>query len=381
MSATEKKRALKVKESLAFSFFLKSLLLVRISTKKIYSKLQIKTYIEPIRKKIKDKLFDGNLKFLQQILNRRGYGLKIGIERLKYNSNSMVDETKEKFKYSDWGIVFQGNMQTKQASYYLQDSLKLIRLEYPDILIVISSYYGKNESELRKICTRYSCELVLSEDPGSVEPPFSPNIARQILTSFAGLQYLYNRGKIKAIKIRIDQRIANPDSLVFVEKVLTIIDNSQLFIAEPILVTSMNSYISIPGFASDMMQFGYLGSMLKYWAPTEVQDFKDTTNNIFSISSDEIQKLKLHPEVWLSLRYLRNFTQEFMSTELLSDKVWGTLIGVVDCETIGQQWSKAYPFFVTNYHSAKWLTVSQPELYEELKFDKWFAKYFLIRNN
>jgi len=381
MSAKEKKRALKVKKSLAFSHFLKSLLIVKISTKKIYSKLQIKTYTEPIRKKVKDKLFEGNLKFLQQILNRRGYGLKIGIERLKYNSDSMVGGTKEKFKYSDWGIVFQGNMPTKQASYYLQDSLKLIRLEYPDILIVISSYYGKNESELRKICTRYSCELVLSEDPGSVEPPFSPNIARQILTSFAGLQYLYNSGKIKAIKIRIDQRIANPDSLVFVEKVLTIIDNSQLFIAEPILVTSMNSYISIPGFASDMMQFGYLGSMLKYWAPTEVQNFEDTTNNIFSISSDEIQKLKLHPEVWLSLRYLRNFTQEFMSTELLSDKVWGTLIGVVDCETIGQQWSKAHPFFVTNYHSAKWLTVSQPELYEELKFDKWFARYFLIRNN
>jgi hypothetical protein len=70
-----------------------------------------------------------------------------------------------------------------------------------------------------------------------------------------------------------------------------------------------------------------------------------------------------------------------MSTELLSDKVWGTLMGVVDCETIGQQWSKAHPFFVTNYHSAKWLTVSQPELYEELKFDKWFARYFLIQNN
>jgi hypothetical protein len=53
-------------------------------------------------------------------------------------------------------------------------------------------------------------------------------------------------------------------------------------------------------------------------------------------------------------------------------------VGVVNSDAIGQEWQKTMPIFTTNYHSAKWLTVSHPERYEELKFHSWLARYFMV---
>ena len=99
---------------------------------------------------------------------------------------------------------------------------------------------------------------------------------------------------------------------------------------------------------------------------------------IFSQTTKEIQELKSHPEVWLSLRYVREFNKGFLNSESLNKTLWGNLVGVVNSDAIGQEWQKTMPIFITNYHSAKWLTVSHPEHYEELKFHSWLARYLMV---
>lgn len=147
----------------------------------------------------------------------------------------------------------------------------------------------------------------------------------------------------------------------------------------PILTTSMNSYESMPGFASDMMQFGYLQSMLKYWNLINEADFYTVSENIFEATSSEIKSLSIHPEVWLALRYLRNFDPGFLIPSEFNYKLWSSLIGILDSETVGQEWSKTLPIFVSNYQSAKWLTVNQPERYEELRFYKWLSTFIVVK--
>jgi hypothetical protein len=337
-------------------------------------------YFERVLLKVKrakvlatDKLFETNLRLLEHAMNKRGSSLQVGMKRITTTNEARTFEKSKKNDFSDWGIVFQGQLQNAQSASYLKDTIKTIRRVFPELPIVLSSYFGKCENELKLICIENNCELVLTIDPGKVNPPFSPNIIRQITSSHNGLKFLETIGITKAIKIRFDQRILRPESLVFVEKIFQIIQNSNSFIEKPILTTSLNSYDSLPGFASDMMHFGYIQSMLKYWKLIDKVDFEDVTDEIFQATDPEVKLLSSHPEVWLALRYLRNFHEGFLAPSEFNEKIWCSLIGLIDCETIGQEWSKTLPIFVSNYQSVKWLTVNQPERYEELRFHKWLS--------
>jgi len=326
-----------------------------------------------------NKLFEVNLKVLEHSMNKRGSRLQVGMKRVTLIHDASIIEDLNEFDYSSWGIVFQGQLQSSDSASYLKETLEIIRKVLPDITIVLSSYSGQNEDELKRICSEFICHLTLTNDPGTVSPPFTPNVIRQIASSYHGLTLLENFGKTKAIKIRFDQRIARPESLIFVEKIFQIIHNSKNFIEMPILTTSMNSYESIPGFASDMMQFGYLQSMLKYWKLINQADFYTVSESIFDSTASEIKSLSIHPEVWLALRYLRNFDLGFLEPDEFNYKIWSSLIGILDSETVGQEWSKTLPIFVSNYQSAKWLTVSHPERYEELRFYKWFSTFITVK--
>lgn len=341
----------------------------RTKSKRLYIKTSLDKFI--------DWLFESNLRILQQILSARGYILQIGIKRRRNFSDIEIGSSTDDDISADWGIVLQGALSGDSTSKYLRETLGIIRKIYPEISIVLSSYRDTYEQQLKLIGMEYSCEVVLSNDPGRVESPFSPNIVRQIVSTYSGLEYLYRQEKIKAIKIRFDQRITEPQFLSNVENIYALIRNLNGIIKKPILVTSMNSYVSIPGFASDMMHFGYIENMLKYWDPTGLENFSEITEVIFSETTKEIQELKSHPEVWLSLRYVREFNKGFLNSESFNKILWGNLVGVVNSDAIGQEWQKTMPIFTTNYHSAKWLTVSHPERYEELKFHSWLARYFM----
>lgn len=174
-----------------------------------------------------NKLFEVNLKVLEHSMNKRGSSLQVGMKRVTPIHEAHIIEDLKNFDYSSWGIVFQGQLQGSNSASYLKETLETIRRVFPDITIVLSSYSGQSEDELKIICTEFRCHLTLNNDPGTVSLPFTPNIIRQITSSYHGLKLLENFGKTKALKIRFDQRMARPESLVFVEKIFQIIHNSK----------------------------------------------------------------------------------------------------------------------------------------------------------
>lgn len=303
----------------------------------------------------------------RKIAKKHGVSLSVGI---KSHKSSFI------FKRKNFGIVFHGKISNLS---YLQKSLKDMREACPDSPIVLATYSADLTNELLDYCNRLNIDVSSLTEPGALTPPYSVNLARAVASAEKGLIRARDNGAHWAMKIRVDQDLTRKDGLLFVEQIL----EGNLFsgdLKNRIIGTSYNTYRDLPIFLSDMLHFGRIEDLLKYWESFPSNEVDRITNEVFGQADKLLESWKFVPEVWLAARYLYNCNEVLSDSEALNWIFWSKYAGVIDSVTVGQNWAKTFDFFDSNYASIKWLEESFSAQYLELHFSDWLQIVLQSRN-
>lgn len=307
-------------------------------------------------------VLETSLHKLDSLLSKRhGVSLSVSIKP-KEDENFYIDPT--------FAVVYHGKILNQR---YLTDNLIRMREACPSSYIVLSTYLGDVNSELKEICSGLKVDLVLIDEPNQLPAPYAANFIRGVASAHSGLIRAQELGAKWGVKIRVDQDITKKSGLDFVNRLL----NGEILPSinrNRIIGSSYNTYADLPIFLSDMIHFGSLDSLIRYWKPIEIAKISQTTEELFIDSDDELVKLKFIPEVWLAARYMHLMGVSLKSSTEVNDIFWKKYCGIVDSRTLGLNWVKTLDLFDSNYASIKWLEESFSNQYREFHFTDWVLR-------
>lgn len=294
----------------------------------------------------------------RHLIKKNGVGLSLSLRPLS-------DEVE--YRNSDFGIAVHGKIVDVN---FLHASLIRLRKMCPDSPIILSTYRDDLTRETRGLCEMQKIHVIECPELEQLPPPFHANFARSVASAYYGINAIQKMGATWALKLRVDQEITQINGVKFVEsllegKILSGVRN------ERIIGTSYNSLKNLPLFLSDMLQFGEVEVLLKYWEIFEPKEFEIITQLIYSGADDVLLSLNTHPEVWLSSRYMRAMDQSLHNSEHSNLIFWSEFAGVVDAGCLGQNWVKSLDAFDSNYESLKWLEYPLGLKNLELRFSDW----------
>jgi hypothetical protein len=299
----------------------------------------------------------------------------------KTNRQSELDEVfQEKF-----AIVFQGKFPYENQQKEFINNVKSFRNAYPKVKIIVSTYEGEinDETFLKSL----GVDVIHCQDVGALESPFSPNLSRQIETTFTGLSLAKTLGKEFAVKIRMDQYISPVNFIEICSAMLNTFPTraqssfSSYSTKERLFVSSFNTFRRKPLHISDMLMFGQIDSLVAYWRRCPSWEFIAETRKL-EIKNPNISFHNLNvPEVWLATRYLDFLGYQFSDLMMANDHAWRNEFGVIDSAWIGQNWSKYIDFLNSNLATNTWFFKdyfsNNIEDSSELTFKDWWVQYYL----
>lgn len=184
---------------------------------------------------------------------------------------SCIKEGREIYEDLDHvGIVFQGPICKKD--HFTVQSVLLYRWLYPNVKIVLSSWYGEISDEERTELEKNGCMIVENppmplQQKGRGAKPSSLN--NQLCSSLAGIKVLACDKKIQYIlKIRTDVRIYKPDFLKYFLNMLetvSLVDKNKEH-SRLAAVSFSNMRMSVPFHMSDFIWFGKKEDMLLFYS-------------------------------------------------------------------------------------------------------------------
>ena len=177
-----------------------------------------------------------------------------------------IDDVKPIEKYSnEIGIVIQGPL-NKQNNFSLQ-TIKFLKRKYPNVFMVLSTWEGEDEESLL-ILKELGVKCIKSKLPKNIG---IKNINLQIFSSKVGLEFLKKSGCKYALKMRTDQSLNESNDFIgFFLNILTQFYHKNLNeypLNKKLIISSLNTFKNRYYGVSDMLMFGEIEDMEKYWTP------------------------------------------------------------------------------------------------------------------
>jgi hypothetical protein len=315
--------------------------------------------------------FELNMNFLDSKLQKKGFELSVKLSP-KNQSLPLINRGL-KNKEPDWIPVFQGGFESLSQFRYFEGTLEEMIYKFDFKFCIVSTFEPNSEiaealdtSEFRNYIKKIE---VL--DPGRLKAPWAPNFLRQVHNTHEGLRLAEDLGFEKAIKIRIDQRFRNIDTVQGVSWLLDEFPSSSEKTKGRVIGSSFNTFKTLPLFLSDCLMFGYTADLIKYWKPFRREDISILAVQLSEKTGIDISLFN-HPEVWLAARYLfLNFPDSSFSSQESNVRFWTDLAMVVDADAIRHDWQKQPTSLKTNYKSTKWFEKSLDERFGEMTFWDW----------
>ena len=272
------------------------------------------------------------------------------------------------FDHSDFTILLQG--QIIHENNFTLETVKTYRNFFPKSKIILSTWVGISESLLNEFAA-LDCICILSQLP---ENAGYTNFNLQLTTVKAGLEKAAAFNTKFLIKTRTDQRIYEPNALIFLGELWTIFKvKSNLGLTGRIFILGSSTYKNIPFHIGDMMQFGAHDDLRLFW-DVPFQNFTLTRGNHLDMFSGKLtlgEFINLEtstPEIYLGKNLWRNLYKsnpldgdiERNYNQLLSD-----VIGFFDASQVQLYWPK--------YSSIENLYIEGRDLLKEtVTFSDWF---------
>jgi hypothetical protein len=323
---------------------------------------------------LKSLFFESILSYFDKRLRLKGFTWKL---TLLPSQNKIDPNLSARLVHENpFDVVFQGGFERIEQLDFFEESLIDFRAQSPNCTIVLSTFKNSSSflSRLYKLQDRHNFHILLNEDPGTLDRPYATNLLRQINSTHKGLRLLESLGAQKCIKLRIDQRIGRLDSLFFVNQLLDDLRPSLGGVQMRIVCSSLNTFKSLPAFMSDCLHFGHVKDLLNYWETVEKNDFETKTREMLGSLEPSAYRLRIHPEFWLTIRYLMSKGHVLPSSDLYDKLFWLEYGMVVDSVALDHLWQKQPPYFASNYKSLKWLEKNLHSGFQEMTFVDWWLR-------
>lgn len=320
-------------------------------------------------------IFELNVKFLQRQLGKKGFMLNMTLSTI--NQTRPIGSIPLKASIQEWIPVFQGGIDSLSQFRYLEKTLLNFRQDFDFQFCILSTFTLKDEvrEALEVSYIRDYLKIVENKDPGKLKPPLAQNFLRQMQNTFSGLNLANDLGFRYSIKIRIDQRISNSETLEGIAWLMSQFPVHKDLARDRVVCTSFNTYKTLPLFLSDCLMFGNTQDLIEYWSPADSEEFYPISQELSSKFSLR-QELLNHPEIWLAARYLSGrIAHDAISVEEANRLFWTRLAMVVDATAIGQVWQKQPEALKTNYKSTKWFEKHLDERFSEMSHWDWLTQF------
>ncbi|MDV6032671.1 MAG: hypothetical protein F9B45_21815 [Phycisphaera sp. RhM] len=242
------------------------------------------------------------------------------------------------------GIVMQGPVIDEDE--LTLGTLRLYRQTMPAAVPILSTWRGLSDENRDRI-EALGVNIVESDPPKCRGPQ---NLNLQIASTAQGMRYAQSLGCTHVLKTRTDTRVHASDADQFCRGLLM-----QFPIAEDagqverIAVLDFATRLFMPYHPSDIMMFGHIDDMLRYWNP-ELYGEKVTSGHETQFGRLVRQPL---PEMMLCKRFLRSTGTTLLGTVAHWWQILAQRFVVVDRTSMDHFWIKEYG---SGYHpnQAQW---------------------------
>jgi hypothetical protein len=248
------------------------------------------------------------------LFNYDPYLINLFIDRLykEIDQNEEIKKNKSKFKSSS-AILVQG----PYTSGITDLILKYYCSKYKNHSLILSTWADINDEDLA-ICNTFCDRVVINEMTEDNHHNSSRrNLNRQITSTRAGINAAKGMGIEKILKTRTDTLATADDLLLRSEALQSLYDKSfcsQYGLSNRIIVSERYTMRYIPYRISDIIMYGDLLDIEKYWsAPL---DFTNPSKSInwLDLSFSELPKQLNSPEIYLASHYLNNINWNIKNT-------------------------------------------------------------------
>lgn len=256
-------------------------------------------------------------------------------------------------------VIIQGDIADVN---FLIETIKLYKKKiFPGALIIVSTWSDESTIALEKIKkSNLNIKLLISDKPDNHG---FQNINLQILSTKNAILWA-QKNKIKyLIKTRTDQRIYETNTYKFFLTLLRLFPSKSKKQKNRLIAISLNSFKTRLYSISDMLMFGSIEDMIKYWTPPLDNEKYINYNKINS--KLKYSKIKI-PEVYLMLKYLERINYSLKWTIQDSLKVYKKFFCIIDQTSIDLYWNKY------NTIENKWKSYKKKKLVE-INFKEWIS--------
>ena len=167
----------------------------------------------------------------------------------------------------DVAIVMQGPIITKDSFTY--ETLKIYRKRFPRIRLILSTWDDYSKDELNQF------KAINVDIVENTKPDYSgiANINFQIKSTKNGIFKAKELGSKYCLKTRTDQRIYRHDFVLFFFSLLDSFKIENKYLRRRLIAVSLNTYKYRLYGVSDMLMYGHIEDMLKYWNVSLIEEF------------------------------------------------------------------------------------------------------------
>ena len=283
---------------------------------------------------------------------RRGYrvadSLLIVVERLAgtffniygrpiYANSIWIDERETSRDYSEYAIVMQGPIKTRND--FTLESLKLYKKYFNNALIILSTWEGEDAHTIQG-ARALGVDVILNKMPASAG---FTNVNMQITTAKAGLELAAKMKKRYALKTRTDQRIYHIRSLTFLTNLvknfpLTITASKQ---KGRVVALGAYDYASKPKLYHpyDNLIFGYTEDVLLYFDAPFVSD-----RPVIEFLLERYPESPFNAEIHFFTEFLKKVGHTLKNTPEDYEQSLATHTILVDPRSLGWYWYKYFRY-------------------------------------
>lgn len=259
-------------------------------------------------------------------------------------------------------IVIQGAL---GADGFVCETVKIYKKLFPGSEIIVSSWLGESAviiGELENI----GAAVILNEKP--INRGIS-NINMQIVSSRAGIEFAKKNGAEYVLKTRSDQRLYATNVYEYFRNLLSIFPPYAESVDYRIIGVSLNTFIYRMYGLSDMLMFGYVNDILKFWSVRLDDRDPDSSFDARAATLREFAEWKVC-EVYLTTEYLKSVGH---TPQWTLDDSWDAFrkyFCIIDKESIDLYWDK---YTTLEY---RWLRYHLPiNAFREITFRDWLRLY------
>jgi hypothetical protein len=245
------------------------------------------------------------------------------------------------------------------------ETVKLYRKNFPNVLVIVSTWIGEDEGVLSKI-EQLGATVVRSKKP-SYAGPF--NINMQVVSAYAGMKKAKEMGAEYALKSRTDQRLYAPNAVEFMLSLIEAFPYTASYTAQKkrIVACSLATLKYRPYGITDMNVFGHIDDMLLYWNPP-LDERPQSTGKITPTIRDFTKACIC--EIYLATEFMKKIGRTPQWTMKDSFDFYADHIVIADQDSLDVYWRK-YEHYVDN----RFTFYDSIRTDQDLTFREWLNLY------